>query len=114
MPFSTSTQWGQHLPNGAPWGGGEGSASLSGYMEDRVTLCLVSQDCTGAKCPDPRKMERNRRAWGETALVLQDQLILFKGPKLTSPLCRNLRQTPLTPPAAPVLGLTPAEIPFDP
>lgn len=83
-------------------------------MEDRVTLCPFRQDCTGAKCPDSRKMERNRRAWGETALVLQDQLVLFKDPKLSSLPCLNLGQSPLTAPAAPVLGLTHAEIPFDP
>ena len=83
-------------------------------MKERVTLCLVRQDCTGEKCPDSGKMERNRRACGETALVLQDKLVLFADPKLTSLPCLHLQQTPSTPPAASVLGLTPAEIPFNP
>lgn len=87
---------------------------MGGCVEDRVTFCLLRQDCTAAKCPDPRKMEGKRRAGGETALVLQDQLVPFEDPKLTSLPCLNLQQSPLTPPAAPVLGLIPAEIPFDP
>lgn len=35
---------------------------------------------TGATHPDPGNTERNRRAWGETAAVLQDQLDLFGDP----------------------------------
>lgn len=84
-----------------------------GCMEERLNSSITRQDCSGAKCPNPRKMERNRGSWEDAAVSFQDRLVLLRDPNFIFLLCFNLWQTLLTVPAALVLG-NPYEIPWDP
>lgn len=76
-----------------------------GCAEERLNHIFTRQDCSGAKCPIARKMERNRGSWEDAAVVLQDWLVLLGQPKLIFWLCLSLWQTLVAVPAALVLGI---------